>query len=363
VDRLLDRRSAKWTEYPPDVLPAWVAEMDFPLAAPIKAALHDAVERDDAGYLGPRHESLTAAFVGFAQRRLGWTVDPAQVRVATDVMVGVEELLLVLTSPGDGVIVNPPVYPPFFADVAHAGRRVVEVPLRADFSLDLEGIAAAFAAGARALLLCNPHNPTGRPATGSELVAIAAAAAEHDAWVLSDEIHGPLVFGGEFVPFLTVSEAAAARGAALTSASKAFNLAGLKLGLIVSEHVARLPRGLHWRSGYLGAVAAEAAFDDGDEWLDETLATIAGNHALLASLLPRGIGFAPPAASFLAWLDCRAAGLGDDPAAAFLERGRVALSRGLDFGARGAGFARLNVGTTPELVEEAVRRLEAALRR
>jgi cystathionine beta-lyase len=358
----LDRRSAKWTHYPPDVLPAWVAEMDFALAEPIKAALHEAVERDDAGYLGPRHDGLVEAFAGFAARRLGWTVDPAQVRTATDVMVGIEELLLALTAPGDRVIVNPPVYPPFFSDVAHAQRRVLEVPLLAGGELDVAGIADAFAGGARALVLCNPHNPTGRVPTRAELAAIADAAVEHGAWVLSDEIHGPLVFGeAEFVPFLTVSDAAVACGAALTAASKAFNLAGLKLGLIVSAHVERLPSELHWRAGYLGAVAAEAAFTEGDEWLDETLETIAGNHAYLSRALPPSIAFTPPQASFLAWLDCRACGFGDDPAAAFLERGRVALSHGPDFGAQGAGFARLNVGAPREFVEEAVRRLEAAL--
>ncbi len=358
MDRLLNRGSAKWTQYPPDVLPAWVAEMDFELAPPIKAALHDAIERDDAGYLGTRHESLTSAFVGFAARRLGWTVDPAQVRVATDVMVGVEELLLVLTSPGDGVIVNPPVYPPFFADVTHTGRTLVEVPLLRDGGLDVEGVADAFAAGARAYVLSNPHNPTGRVWTRDELSAVASAAEAHDAWVLSDEIHAPMVFDGiEFTPYLSVST----RGAALTSASKAFNLAGLKLGIIVSEHVDRLPPGMNWRAGYLGAVAAEAAFTEGDEWLDETRATILANHEYLAAELPAGIAYSVPQASYLAWLDCRATGLGDDPARAFLERGKVALSRGLDFGAQGAGFARLNVGTTPDLVEEAVRRLAAAL--
>jgi len=360
MDRLVDRGSAKWTLYPPDVLPAWVAEMDFELAAPIKAALHDAIDRDDVGYLGPNHEGLTEAFVGFAQRRLGWTVDPAQVRATTDVMVGVEELLLALTKPGDGVIVNPPVYPPFFADVRHTGRTVVEVPLGPDGELDVPGIERAFAAGAKALLLCNPHNPTGRVPRRDELEGIAAAAEAHGAWVLSDEIHAPLIFGDvPFTPYLTVSS----RGAALTSASKAFNLAGLKLGLIVSEHVDRLPAWLNWRAGYLGAVAAQAAFSEGDEWLDATLATIAANHDLLIEQLPPQIAYAPPAASYLAWLDCRACGLGDDPAKAFLERGRIALSRGLDFGAQGAGFARLNVGTTPDLVEEAIRRLEAALTR
>jgi cystathionine beta-lyase len=357
VDDLLARGSEKWTKYPPDVLPAFVAEMDFALAEPIKVALHAAIERDDLGYIG-RIDGLLDAFCGFMERRLGWRVDPDQLTLITDVMVGVEELLLALTSPGDGVIINPPVYPPYFADVPHARRRVVSVPLLADGALDVDGIAAAFARGARALLLCNPHNPTGRVPTRAELTAIAAAADEHGAWVISDEIHGPLVLPGqEFVPWLTVSS----RGGAVTSASKAFNLAGLKLAMIVTPS-ARLPEGLRDRAGYLGTIAAEAAFREGDEWLDDTIATIAANHASLPSLLPSGIVVAAPAqASFLTWLDCRATGLGDDPAAVFLERGRVALETGLRFGAQGAGFARLNVGTTPDLVEEAVRRLAAAL--
>jgi cystathionine beta-lyase len=178
--------------------------------------------------------------------------------------------------------------------------------------------------------------------------------------VISDEIHGPLVLPGvEFVPWLTVSD----RGGAVTSASKAFNLAGLKLAMIVTPSV-RLSKDLHDKAGYLGTIAAEVAFREGDEWLDATIATIAANHASLGALLPAGVSVAVPAqASFLTWLDCRAAGLGDDPAAVFLERGRVALETGLRFGAQGAGFARLNVGTSPALVEEAVRRLAAALTR
>jgi cysteine-S-conjugate beta-lyase len=355
--RLALRRSEKWSKYPEDVLPAFVAEMDFALAPAIKEALHAAIDADDLGYIG-RFDGLLEAFVDFMARRLDWTVDPEQVTLITDVMVGVEELLLALTSPGDGVIINPPVYPPYFVDIPHARRRVVEVPLLLDGALDVDGIAAAFARGARALLLCNPHNPTGRVPTRDELTAIAAAADEHGAWVISDEIHGPLTFGSEeFVPWLTVSS----RGGAVTSASKAFNLAGLKLAMIVTPSV-QLPDGLRDKAGYLGTIAAEAAFREGDEWLDETLATIAANHARLPSLLPAGVTVAvPPQASFLTWLDCRAAGLGDDPAAVFLERGRVALETGLRFGSQGAGFARLNVGTTPELLDEAVRRVEAAL--
>jgi cystathionine beta-lyase len=357
VDHRLARRSEKWSRYPEDVLPAFVAEMDFALADPVKAALHAAIDDDDLGYIG-RIDGLLDAFTGFMARRLGWSVNPDDVTLITDVMVGVEELLLELTAPGDGVIINPPVYPPYFTDVAHARRRVVEVPLLASGALDVDGIADAFARGARALLLCNPHNPTGRVPTRDELTAIAAAADAHGAWVISDEIHGPLLLPGQtFVPWLTVSS----RGGAVTSASKAFNLAGLKLAMIVTSSV-RLSAGLRDKAGYLGTIAAEAAFRDGDEWLDETLETIAANHARLPSLLPPGVTVAlPPQASFLTWLDCRAAGLGDDPAAVFLQRGRVALETGLRFGVQGAGFARLNVGTTPELFEEAVRRLEAAL--
>src|SRR3954468_22650727 len=330
--------------------------MDFDLAPPVKAALRASIDNDDVGYLGARHDGLLEAFAEFAARRLRWTVDVSQVVACTDVMVGVEELLGVLTSPGDGVIVNPPVYPPYYADVEHAGRTVVRVPLADDGALDLEGIDRAFAAGARALLLCNPHNPTGRVPRMDELVRLRDVADVYGAWVISDEIHGPLAWDG-YVPWLT---GPGARGFTVTAASKAFNLAGLKLGLIVGEEVGRLPDAMHWRAGYLGAVAAEAGFREGDAWLDDTLAVLRSNHALLRTLLPAPLRAVPAEASFLAWLDCRAAGLGEDPAAAFLERGRVALTRGLDFGAQGAGFARLNVGTTPELVEEAVRRVAAA---
>ncbi len=336
------------------MLPAWVAEMDFELAPPVKAVLLDAIERDDLGYVG-RTEGMLEAFAGFAARRLDWDVDVEQVALVTDVMVGIQELVRELTEPGDPVILNTPAYPPYFREL---GRPLVEVPLVEGGALDLEGIDAAFAAGAKAMVLCNPHNPTGRIAPRSELEALAAVADDHGALVIADEIHGPLTFAGEtFVPWLTV----APRGVALTSASKAFNLTALKLGLIVGEPVARLSDDLRDHAGYLGVLAAEAAFRDGDEWLDETLATIAANHAALPSLLPDGVSVpVRPQASFLTWLDCRRLEL-EDPAAVFLERGRVAVYGGRDFGPPGAGYVRLNVGTTPALFEEAVTRLAAAL--
>jgi cystathionine beta-lyase len=365
------RRSAKWSVYPPDVLPAWVAEMDFELAPPVKAALREAIERDDVGYAGGAYDGLKEAFAGFAQRRLGWPVDVEQVTLVPDVIVGIAEILRVVTEPGGGVVVNPPVYPPFFSTIAEVGRRVVEVPLDGAGALDLEGLERALAAGARAYVLCNPHNPTGRVATRAELVEIAELAARYDAWVLADEIHAPLVEPGvECVPFLTVSDAAADRSFAFSAASKAFNLPGLKAGLVVTAsdgaraQAARMPFDLHYRAGLLGVLAGEAAFAHGDDWLDETLAVLRANRRLLGDLLAEQIPEArltEAQATFLAWIDCRRLGLGDDPAAAFLQRGRVALSRGLDFGAPGAGHVRLNIGTPPVLVEEAVLRMAASL--
>ncbi len=371
---LRERRSEKWTQYPPDVLPAFLAELDFPLAPPVAAALRAAVARDDLGYVSARQPALFEAFAGFASRRLGWEVDPGQVTVVPDVMVGVAELLRTLGRDGasDAVVVSSPVYPPFFATVAEVGCRVVDVPLApGDASLDLDGIAAALRAGARAVLLCNPQNPTGRVALRAQLEALAELAVAHGAWVLSDEIHAPLTLPGHaHVPFLTVSEEAAECGVAFTSASKAFNVAGLKAAVVVTAspraaaQVARIPPEIAERTGLLGVLAAEAAFTEGDAWLDAAIATIDANQrrlpALLAGRLP-GVACTPAQATYLAWLDCRALGLGDDPAAVFLERGRVALGRGLDFGPPGAGHARLTIGTSWELVEEAVSRMAAAV--
>ena len=364
------RRSAKWTWYEPDVLPAWVAEMDFPLAPAIRETLREAVERDDTGYASPDAAGLGTAYAGFAQRRFGWEVDPAQVTPLNDVVSGLYEFVRVLSEPGDGVIVNPPVYHPFFPVITETGRTVVEVPLRDGRELDLDALAAAFAGGNRVLILCNPHNPTGAVLNRGELARIAEIAAEHDGWVLADEIHSPMVFAGsEHVPFTAVSDAAAERGIVLTSASKAFNTAGLKCAIAVTAsataaaQVARLPE-IAKHCGHLGVLTSVAAWESCDDWLDELVGRLDANRHLLADLisdhLPQ-VAYELPAAGYLAWLDCRALNLGDDPSAAFLERGRVALSPGPQFGTGGAGFARLNFATTPELVTEAVRRVASVL--
>ena len=365
------RRSDKWAGYPPGVLSSTIAEMDFPLAEPVAEALRAAVDRSDLGYAPSHPVRLAESFAGFARRRLHWEVDPEQVTLVPDVMVGLVELCRALCAPGEGIAFAAPAYPPFFPELGEAGRELVLLPPGPHGSLDLAALEAALAAGVRVLVLSSPHNPTGRVYERRELELVAELCAAFDAWVLADEIHAPLVLGGaRHTPWLEVSGAARERGIALTSASKAFNVAAGKAALVVTasgraQDVVRSMGSLTDHAGLLGVVAAEAAFTDGDEWLDAVLHRLTENRAVLAaalaSELPQ-VGWRPPDATYLAWLDCRALALGDDPARHFLERGRVALSPGLDYGDGGAGFVRLNFGTSPELVLETVRRMQRAVR-
>ncbi|HVM26947.1 MAG TPA: aminotransferase class I/II-fold pyridoxal phosphate-dependent enzyme [Mycobacteriales bacterium] len=357
------RRSAKWSRYPPDVLPMWVAELDVSLADVVTGELTDAVTTGDTGYAWP--ERLAPAFAGFAARQWGWQVEPPRCWAVADVMVGVGEALRMLTSPGDPVVVCPPVYTPFFHVPAEHGRPVVQVPL-VDGGLDLAGIDAALAAGARAVLLCSPHNPTGRVWAPAELAALDEVARRHAVIVVSDEIHAPLTLpGATFTPYLAEGPRHAV---AVVSASKAFNLAGLKAALLVAgsddvaDRLRRLPEEVAFRCGHLGVLASVAAWRHGDDWLADLRAHLDRNRQLLGELLAAqlpGVGYAPPQASYLAWLDFRAVGL-EAPAAHLLEHGRVALVEGTDFGAPGAGFARLNLGTTRAVLEDGVRRMCAA---
>ncbi|MGV9709819.1 MalY/PatB family protein [Gordonia sp. NPDC003424] len=363
------RTSAKWTTYPDDVLPLFVAEMDYPLAPVVADAMIAQVNASDLGYCGGPGRVGTA-FGGFAERRWGWQVDPDDVRLTTDVSVVIVETLRVAISPGDPVIITPPVYPPFFELIPEAGGRVCEVPLLCDadtgWSLDLPGIERELRAGARAMLLCHPHNPLGLVHPPADLARLADLAAEHGATVVSDEIHAPLVHPGVgFTPFLSVSDTAREVGVAAHSASKGFNLAGAKCALMVAASerarglLDRQPEEVGFRTSILGRAAAEAAFEHGEAWLDDTIATIVGNLDLLERRLPElgGVRMYRPAASYLAWLDFRETGLGDDPAAVILDRGRVALHSGPAFGVPGNGFARLNVGCSPELLNVALDRI------
>lgn len=372
LDELRTRTSEKWREYGPDVLPLFVAEHDFALAPTIASALHAAVARSDTGYTASR-TPLAEAFRGFAERRWGWSVEPVRVRSTADVSMGIVEILRRVTAPGDRVVVTPPVYPPFYDLVAEAGAEVERVPLVDDgagWHLDLAGIDDALAQGARAVLLCNPHNPTGTVHERAALEELARIAARHDAAVVSDEIHAPLTQPDvEFVPFLTVSDESRRHGFAVASASKAFNLAGLKCALMVTAHEATtsvvrgMPAEVEWRTGHFGMTAAVAAFDPAsDAWLAALLAALDENRRLVADELARhlpGAGYRLPAAGYLAWIDLRSLGWGDAPARRILRESKVALTEGAGFGVEGRGWVRLNFGTSPEIIREAITRIAA----
>jgi len=233
---LRTRRSEKWAMYPADVLPAFVAEMDVALAAPIKRALIDAIERGDTGYAHPA--GLATAFADFARAWFDWTVDPDRVFLVPDVTVGLAEVLRLTNPPGSGVVINTPPYPPFTPTIIEYGRRVVDVPLRGaahGWDLDLDGLARAFQAGARAYLLCNPHNPTGRVFSRDDLERVAALARRYDVVVVADENHAPLTLPGVVhTPFVSLGEEIVPRAATVISAAKAWNVAGLKCAVVVA---------------------------------------------------------------------------------------------------------------------------------
>jgi cysteine-S-conjugate beta-lyase len=371
LDTLRQRRSFKWRTYPADVLPAFVAEMDFDLAPSVIDAVTQALARGDCGYghLG----RLDEVFAGFAADRLGWAADPARVFAIPDVMTGLAEVIQALTPPGAGVVINPPVYPPFWFRFGFSGRRIVEAPLARDadgrYDLDPAALDRALGEpGVAAYLLCSPHNPTGSVWTREQLSTVADLCQRRDVALVVDEIHAPLVLpGADYVPFLSIDHEMTARAFAFTSASKGWNIPGLKCGLAVAGSAAGdkllAERWEVFLPGHLGVLASIAAFTDGLPWLDTVRAQLDENRWLLRRLLAEqlpGARYQPPQASFLAWIDCRELGLDGDPAAIFFERGRVALSTGQDFGRQGRGFARLNMGTSPDLLAEAVRRMAAA---
>lgn len=374
-----NRTSLKWTRFPADVLPLFVAEMDFTVAPEVQRALIERVQASDLGYLdGPG--PLAPEFAGFARDRWGWEVALDRIYIATDVATGIVESIRVARPAGGRIAVATPVYPSFFEMFEELPVETVEIPLIESLSgttaanrlrLDLPTIEREFERGIDIFLLCNPHNPHGLLHSAEDLSELARLAALHDVFVVSDEIHAPLTHRGQqFTPFAPLAAEAGALSVTTTSSSKGWNLAGVKCSLIVAaddrakQLLQTLPAEVACRASILGLHASVAAFSEARDWLDRAVAQIESNDALLAELvrdqLP-GVHYTRPLAGYLAWLDFSETRVGADPFTAILTEARVALNDGKHFGTGGAGHVRLNLACAPSTIREAVRRIAAIL--
>ena len=387
IEHLRSLGGIKWTRFGPDVLPAWVADMDVRPPACVTERIADIVDRGDFGYNLAAAELLPETFARWQHEKHGWSPDPGRVRKFCDVLHAIDVTLWLHTKPGDGIVLLTPIYPPFLKALDGAGRRLVDVPLDPDgWRLDPERLRAAIDDRTTAILTCNPHNPTGRVFDTAELAAIAEVAVEHDLLVISDEVWADLIHpvGGAMNgasdgdganpqpihrPLATIGEEIAARTVTVSSASKAFNLAGLRCAVAHLGH-AEVAAGIEALPGHLlgavstpGAEAAIAAWTSGDGWLRSLREHLVARRdqlaARLAADLPE-VGFQVPEATYLAWLDLRAFELGDDPSERLRDEAGLAVSPGSDFGVHGRGFARLNFATSAPILDEIVDRLATA---
>ncbi len=378
LEELRTHKSEKWRAFPSDVLPLPVAEMDFPVAQPIRDALKEMVDKSDLGYLGLIPEMGTA-FAGFAERRFGWRPDPSQIRIAADVGVGIVETLRVITTPGDQIMINSPVYPNFYTWANETHLTIVDVPLSRGseeingsiWHLDWDGIEKAYQSGLKVHLICNPHNPLGRVYTREELLRLVDLAKKNNVIIISDEIHAPLTFSEQaFTPFMTLGDEARSLGITVTAASKGWNIAGLKCAVILTQDAAMHERlnaiapATHYRASLLGAFATVSAFEKGEPWLDKLMVQLDHNRKLVLRLVEEKLPKARthmPHCSYLAWIDFSAYELGDDPAGYLVENARVAFVPGVRFGQAFSGYIRFNFATSPEIIEEAINRVAKAL--
>lgn len=377
-DRIPARRdsdSNKWRKFPPDVLPLWVADMDFPSPPAVVAALRARVEHGFFGYLTETPE-LREVVAERLAKRLGWRVEPEAVMPVPGVNSGVNLAVRALTTAGEGVLVQTPVYPPLFRAAGnHGATRNGHLLTREPdgrYAVDTATFASAIRPETRAFLLCNPHNPVGRLFERRELEAMADVCLQRDLSIIADEIHSELVFDGrQHVAMATLSPEVEQRTITFLAPSKTFNLPGLKCAVAVvpnatlRERLTAAASDLVPKINVLGHTAAVAAYREGDEWLQALLRYLEDNRDFLAREVTRqlpGVRMGLPDATYLAWLDCREAGLAD-PFTFFLEEGRVALNDGKLFGPGGEGFVRLNFGCPRALLADGLARMAAALGR
>jgi cystathionine beta-lyase len=375
IPTLRARRTNKWHKFPDDVLPAWVADMDFGVAPSVTAAMKRLTDNQEYGYAA-REGVLAAAFARRMQRRFGWTVDPANVVALGDLVQATFSSVMAFSEPGDGILLQLPSYPPFMAAINDTGRRLLANPMRDNgtrWVLDLAAYETAPDPRARVLTFCHPQNPTGRAYSRAELEAVAAFAIRHDLVVVSDEIHADIVYpGNTHIPLASLSPEIAARTITITSATKSFNIPALRCAVMYfgtpdlkARFFARIPARLLGSPGVTGVDATVAAWDDGQPWFDEIMAQLQANRDWLAqtigSELP-GVTMRLPEATYLAWLDCTALKLPCSAGQFFLDKARVGLNFGETFGPQYGGFARLNFATPTPVLREIVARMAAAVR-
>jgi bifunctional pyridoxal-dependent enzyme with beta-cystathionase and maltose regulon repressor activities/uncharacterized damage-inducible protein DinB len=369
---LREKRGVKWHRPGPDLIPAWVADMDFPVAPPIRAAITGMLDRGDLGYPDWSHNPVADVFAERMKRRFGWDAAPAHVRVVADLIQAVQVVLDLATEPGDGVAANLPNYPPFPATIATMKRRLVPVQLHPDgktWTWQLDEFERA-AAESKVLLLVNPQNPTGRAFTRPELQQVADIAEAHDLLVLCDEIHAELVYEPhEHIPFASLSAATAARTVTITSATKAYNIAGVRTAVAhvgpqwLRDKWDAQPPDLYGMPSTLGTEATVAAWRDCDAWLAELRAHLRTqrDHLVTRIATVPGVSMRVPDAGYLAWLDCRDASLPDDPAAFFREHAGLELAPGPDYDPKASGWVRLNFANSRAVLDEILDRIERAV--
>lgn len=356
-----------------DVIPLWVADMDFAVAPEIQAAIAERAAHPVYGY-PIRQDGFYESLMQWSLRRYGRELKREWLCYAPGVVPAINAAVLAYTRPGDKVVIQGPVYHPFRAAIVNNGRRLVDNALKLDedgYRMDLAALERAVDERTKLLILCNPHNPVGRVWTHEELLALAELCARRGLVVLSDEIHADIIMPGRrHVPFASVSDEAAARSVTCLAVSKTFNLAGLCAANVVipdrrlRDEYQAVSESLALNvTNVFGVAAQEAAYTRGEPWLTELLSYLAGNYARLSEALAGGpVRVMPLEGTYLAWLDCRALGLDDEALKAFfLDRAKLWLDEGVKFGPQGSGFMRLNLACPRATLDEAISRLAAAL--
>ena len=376
LEALRARRGSKWLKYGPDCLAAWVAEMDYPVAEPVQRAIARYVEHKDYGYAPlPDDTRLADAFVERMERYFGWSPDPAGIQPVAELIQALFSITLAFSEPGDGIVLQTPIYPPFLMTVAETGRRMVDNPLLDDgtrYVMDVDGLRQVVDDRTKIVFFCNPHNPTGHVYERPELEALAQVAVERDLVVVSDEIHADLVYDGRaHIPLATLGPEIAARTITITSATKGFNIPGLRCALmhfgspeLRRRFHRRIPERLLGRVNPIGIDATVAAWREGQPWLETVMARLTTSRdrvtRFLAEELP-AVHYYPPEGTYLAWLDCRALELPARPFEFFLEQARVGLNDGAEFGPGHAQCVRLNFATSATILDQVLERMAKAV--